>query len=474
MSWNFARFGRGRAPASGLGPAGSRACITLFALMALVAAPPSSVHAQTSTRTYRVDVGQRFSAEDSALYLKRLDLRSRLQADFQTYDTVEPVLGVRRWKPLPRATDRARTISPDALEAAASYAASMPSTSLLVWRRGHVELERHFGARGARDTILGRSLAKPLAAIAVGRAIALGRIRSLDQPVADFITEWRADPVRARILIHQLLDGTAGFLPQSYSVQADDVLNLAFLHPRHDEIIVSDYPIVSEPGAEFSYNNAQFDLIALLIQRATGRRYHEFVGEELLRPIGAAGGEVWVNRPGGTAHAGCCIQIPPESWLRLGVLLVQDGRWNGERLLPAGYARRMGTGTAANPYYGLGVYVAGEYTARRGWAGPLRTPPAMQVLHSEPYLAADLYLFDGNGNQVMYIVPSEQLVVLRTGTGPQRPQEWDNSRLPNLLMRGIRRVPGERAPQAQMIATRFPGTFDATRNWSSHGRNRRT
>ncbi len=420
----------------------ARRRVALFGLLAL-AAPAARVQAQIPQPTYRVDVGQRFSAEDTTLYLKRLELRSRLQADFETYDTVEPVPGVRRWQPLPRIANRKGTISRDALEAAAAYAAASSSTSLLVWRRGKVELERYFGERTARDTILGRSLAKPLATMAVGRAVTIGRIRALDQPVADFITEWRNDPARSRILIHHLLDGTAGFLPQGYSVQTDDVLNLAFLHPRHDELIVSDYPIVSEPGAEFSYNNAQFDLIALLIERATGQRYHEFVGEQLLRPIGAAGGEVWVNRPGGTAHAGCCIQIPPESWLRLGVLLLEDGRWNGRRLLPAGFARRMATGSAANPYYGLGVYVAGDYTTRRGWAGPLRTPPTMQVLHSEPYLAADLYLFDGNGNQVMYLVPSEQLVVLRTGTGPQRPQEWDNSRLPNLLMRGVHRAPGE-------------------------------
>lgn len=403
-------------------------------------------------------IRQRFAADD-ALYLQRVELRAKLMADFETYDTVEPVPGATRTDPLPVATAGTGagpdtptgngTIDPSALEAAAAYAASTPSTSLFVWRRGRIELERHFGERRPEQAILGRSLAKPLAAIAVGRAIALGRIRSLEQPVADFMTEWRHDPRRSRIRVHQLLDGTAGFLPQGISVDPDDILNLAFLHPRHDEIIANHYPVEREPGAEFSYNNAQFDLIALLIQRATGRRYHEFVGEELLRPIGARGGEVWVNRPGGTAHAGCCIQIPPESWLRLGVLLVQDGTWNGRRLLPEGFTRRMATGTTANPYYGLGVYVAGDYTPRRGWAGPLRTPPAMQVLHSEPYLAADLYLFDGNGNQVMYIVPSEQLVILRTGTGPSRPREWDNSMLPNVVMRGIRRAPGEGAPAAQ-------------------------
>ena len=84
------------------------------------------------------------------------------------------------------ATTRTGTIDPPALEAAAAYAAASPSTSLLVWRRGRVELERYFGERRREDTILGRSLAKPLAAIAVGRAIALGKIRSLDEPGAGF------------------------------------------------------------------------------------------------------------------------------------------------------------------------------------------------------------------------------------------------------------------------------------------------
>ncbi len=266
-------------------------------------------------------IRQRYATDD-ALYLQRLERRARLMADFETYDTVEPVPGAARTLALATATRRTSTITRESREAATAYAAASPSTSLLIWRRGRVELERYFGERRREDTILGRSLAKPLAAIAVGRAIALRKIRSLDQPVADFLAEWRGDPRRSRIRIHQLLDGTSGFLPQAFSVAPDDILNLAFLHPRHDEIIATDYPLVSDPGAEFSYNNAQFDLVALLIRRATGRRYHEFVGEELLRPIGARGGEVWVNRPGGTAHAGCCIQIPPESWLRLGVLLV--------------------------------------------------------------------------------------------------------------------------------------------------------
>lgn len=395
---------------------------------------------------YVLDVSGRYPAADEALYLQRLEIRTRTRRDFDTYDTTEPVPGVRAWRPLPAAAPGQGTIAAPALEGAREYAAQTGSTSLLVWRRGRLECEAYFGTRGAPDTVLARSLAKPLAAVVVGRAIALGKIRSLDQPVSDFFPDWTRDPLRAQMRVRHLLDMTSGFPAQSFSGRPDDLLNLAFLHPHHDEIIERDLPVVAAPGSRFAYNNAQFELVARLIERATGVRYHEFLGRELLAPLGARGGDVWVNRPGGTAHAGCCLMIPPESWLRVGALLAKDGTWHGRRLLPRGYVAQMATGTAVFPHYGLGVYVAGRYVERRAWTGP-GPSPVPGVLHSAPYLASDLFLFDGNGHQVLYVVPSEGLAVLRTGTAPPPPAEWDNARLPNLLLAGIVKDRGTSVPQ---------------------------
>ena len=78
-----------------------------------------------------------------------------------------------------------------------------------------------------------------MTAIAVGRAMALGKIRSLDQPVADFIPEWRTDERRRLILVRHLLDMRSGFLPQSMSPDPAHILNRAYLHPRHDDIIIT-------------------------------------------------------------------------------------------------------------------------------------------------------------------------------------------------------------------------------------------
>ena len=382
-------------------------------------------------------------ADDEAVYQARfaqLFASFRTGLGLETYEPLEAVPGARDHQPLRAAS--VASIDPSALQRARDYAAANRSSAFLVWRDGVLEESSYFGETLATSTLTSRSLAKPMTAIAVGRAIALGRIRSLDQPVADFVPEWRDDERRRLILVRHLLDMRSGFLPQSMSPDPAHILNRAYLHPRHDEIIIREYPVVDAPGSRYEYNNASSEMVAVLIERATGRRYAEFISSEILQPIGAPGGQVWVNRPGGVAHSGCCLMLPAEAWLRLGILLSTDGVWQGKRLLPVGYVNEMRRPTRENPYYGLGVYVAGDYTPRRGFAHPEREADSRKVLHSEPYLAPDLFLFDGNANQVVYIIPSERLVILRMGDNPPRGegQEWDNTVLPNTVLRGILRA----------------------------------
>lgn len=422
---------------------------SVLAAILTLATAPAAVLAQA---TLDPPPATQFSAADEALYLQRfqrLASAARAGLGLEQYEPLEAVPGARRVVALTLAKPARLAIDPAALQAADDYAARNNSIALIVYRDGVIELEKYYRGHGPRQTFASRSLAKPMTAVAIGRAIALGRIRSLDQPVADFVPEWRADARRSRILVRHLLDMRSGFLPQAAATQADDILNRAYLHPRHDEIILRDYPVVDEPGTRYEYNNATSEMVAILIERATGRRYAEFLSREVLAPLGAAGGEVWINRPGGVAHSGCCLMLPTQSWLRLALLVMQDGQWRGQRLLPRGYVAEMRRGTAANPYYGMGLYVAGNYIERRGFANPEREPPARRVWHSEPYLARDLVLFDGNANQVVYIVPSERLVILRVGDNPPRGAqgEWDNSYLPNTVLRGLRRRLGSEPPQ---------------------------
>ena len=381
---------------------------------------------------------------DEALYLQRLKA-SKAHSGLDAYDTLEAVRGASAPAALALAASGERSIAKEGLEAASSYAASNNTAAFLVWR-DTLQQASYFGAALPSTLLVSRSLAKPLAAIAVGRAIERGDIKSLDQSVSEFITEWKGTP-KAAIKVRHLLDMRSGLLEQGYSPDPQNIWNRAYLDPHHGAVLINNYPLVSSPGERFAYSNAAGDLVAILIERATRLRYGAFISEEVLKPIDAAGGMIWVDRPGGLAHSGCCILLPAESWLKLGLLLLNDGNAGGHRILPQGYVEAMRTPTPQNPYYGLGVYVAGRYTQRRGFAGP--EDPGPKVLHSEPYLAADLYLFDGAADQVLYLVPSENVAILRMGGAPPKTPEWDNSRLPNLILGALRRRPGETASLPQ-------------------------
>ncbi|MEM8724681.1 MAG: serine hydrolase [Pseudomonadota bacterium] len=389
-----------------------------------------------------------YAAEDEALYMARFNRLAEGGsggAGLGAYDTLEPVSGSEKIELLPNRA--AATLSSSALEQARDYAAARNSSAFLVWRDGALEAEHYFGENAQDSLLVSKSLAKPITAILIGRALQQGHIRSLDQPVADFISEWRGDPQRSTILIRHLLDMRTGFKPQGFAPDPADVLNRAYLHPRHDEVIINDYPLTHEPGTRYEYANATSEMVAPLLERATGMRYGDYLAEALLKPLGAAGGQIWVNRLGGTAHSGCCVLLTAQTFLRLGALLAQDGQWDGQRLLPEGYVSEMRAGTAENPYYGLGVWLPHTYIERRGFAHP--SVPFGKVLHSEPYADKDLFLFDGNGNQVVYIIPSANMVVLRMGGRPPKEAEWDNAFVPNLLIRDAFRGSPASMPEPQ-------------------------
>ncbi|WP_432199898.1 serine hydrolase domain-containing protein [Erythrobacter sp. W53] len=366
-------------------------------------------------------------------------------AGLGAYDTLELVEGSENVEPL--TTRIAATLTSEAMAEAREYTESRNSSAFLLWRDGVLEAESYFGDFDRDSLLVSKSLAKPITAILIGRALQQGHLRSLDQPVADIITEWQGDPQRSEILIRHLLDMRTGFKPQGFAPDPTDVLNRAYLHPRHDEVIINDYPLTHEPGTRYEYANATSEMVAPLLERATGMRYGDYLSEALLKPLGAAGGQIWVNRPGGTAHSGCCVLLPAQTFLRLGVLLLQDGEWEGQRLLPEGYVAEMREGTIENPYYGLGVWLPHTYIERRGFAHP--SVPFGKVLHSEPYADKDIFLFDGNGNQVVYMIPSANMVILRMGGRPPKDAEWDNAFLPNLLLRDANRDPATIMPEPQ-------------------------
>jgi CubicO group peptidase (beta-lactamase class C family) len=381
--------------------------------------------------------GQSPTDDPEAVYRQRAAVYLKDMANF-VYEPTEPLVGTDRWKPLPAIAPAKSGIAADALEAARAYAEQMNSSAFMVWHDGRLVTQWYAPGVTEQTPLTSKSLSKPLTAIAIGRALALGKIRSIDQSIADFIPKAKGTP-KEKITIRYLLDMRSGMLDQGISTDPDHPYIRVLLHPDFGDRIIDTYPMPHEPGKHYSYANAPSDAIAMVIEGATGMRYGDWVTREVLKPLGAQGGTLWVSKPGGLAHAGCCATMPADTYLRFAVLLLQDGMWQGKRLLPEGYVAEMRKGTEQNPNFGLGIWLGEPYRQRRPFGAPGMLGP--QVLHSEPFLDPALFMFDGNSNQQVAISPKYRLIVLRVGATPPAPKdgrpEWDNAFLPNTLIRGL-------------------------------------
>jgi Beta-lactamase len=134
------------------------------------------------------------AADEEAVYMQRYRAQERAAqtgGGLSDYDPLENVAGARAIMPLPSA---APDVALASLTQARDFAAARDSSAFLVWHKGALIEETYFTGFRRDAPINAKSLAKPLTAILIGRAIAQGHIKSLDQPVADFITEWKNDP----------------------------------------------------------------------------------------------------------------------------------------------------------------------------------------------------------------------------------------------------------------------------------------
>ena len=126
--------------------------------------------------------------------------------------------------------------------------------------------------------------------------------------------------------------------------------------------------------------------------------------------------------------------LPADTYLRLAILLTQGGEWEGEALLSPEFLADIKAPGPGFPQAGMGVYLGTPYAEYLSPGGPDIAGGRQGTLQSEPFLRDDVFFFDGNSNQVAYMVPSENLVVLRTGSWPPMEPGWDNAVLPNLIL----------------------------------------
>ncbi|MDX2145069.1 MAG: serine hydrolase [Rhodospirillaceae bacterium] len=354
--------------------------------------------------------------------------------DVDFYKPLEVVKG-NPAAPLPRAGEGAKTISAEGWTAALDYAKQMESYALVVWHRGALQYEYYLPGFKPEDRTDPASMHKSALALVIGQAIADGFIKSVDDPVANYVNEWAADD-RRKITIRHVLQMASGLAREPFSPSPFNQGMRLNLGMEIRDLTLS-IKAGEEPGTVFSYYNFNPQVLAILLERVTGKRYAQYLSERLWSKLGARDAYVFLDHENGLARTYCCLQASAEDWVRLGLLHLNKGKVGDVQVVAEDWMREVTTPSPLNPNYGFQTWLGTTHEARRGYG---KNVPIV-VPHSEPFAAPDVIYFDGAGGQRVYVIPSREMVIVRTGKGGVDLSKgeflWDDAIVPNALIRGV-------------------------------------
>jgi len=290
-----------------------------------------------------------------------------------------------------------------AVDAAFEPPTAMTAAFVVVWK-GHIIGERYGDGIGPHTPLESWSMGKSVAGTLMGRLIEKG-VYDLWQSAP--IPEWNApDDPRAQIRIADLLHMSSGLrikAPNDPDYDGKSYPDHVYLYTGDENLFhyAATRPLEWPPNTVGRYRNTDPMIINYLIRLGVEKQhsdYFSFAQRELFDHLGIRTMVIEPDAYGNFLTQGYVLACARD-WARLGMLYLQDGVWNGERLLPEGYVKFVSTVAPAweldkQPEYGGFFWING--------IGRLPIPK-------------DAYFMGGAGNQFTIIIPSHDLVVVRLG-----------------------------------------------------------
>ncbi len=227
----------------------------------------------------------------------------------------------------------------------ATMLAATHTNAFLVVQDDVLVHEWHRPGTGPATAFPSWSVGKSIVSLLVGSAIARGKLAETDR-VADLLPELRNPAVFGQITVRNLLDMTSGLdVPENYDPLQPLTGTAGMYLTRDITAFVRDHArLAFKPGSEGRYRSIDTEVLGLILARVEGKPLAELLSERIWKPMGAQAEATWnLDRPGGVEKAFCCINATARDFARLGLLVADQGRAGGARIVPARWIERITT-----------------------------------------------------------------------------------------------------------------------------------
>ncbi len=306
-------------------------------------------------------------------------------------------------KPLERGTASAKLDKAFDKYLEAVEASGQDLHSIMILQDGKVLKEKWLGEAAADKPHILNSVSKTFTSMAVGFAVADGKL-SVDDKVISFFPESLPAEVSenlAKMEVRHLLtmtcghdtDPTGGFI-RSETPPSDWAK--AFL----------EIPVDHEPGTFYCYNSVGTYMLSAIVQKVTGEKVLDYLYPRLFRPLGIIGA-TWLESPQGINTGGWGLFLKTEDLAKMGQFILQKGQWNGKQLIPSSWIEEM----SAKQVESLPAGVRREVLPAKAW----KESDWLQGYGYQMWRCRNnAFRADGANGQYILILPEKNAVIAMT------------------------------------------------------------
>lgn len=267
----------------------------------------------------------------------------------------------------------------------------LQTTSFLIIKSDSIWHESYYDIGAVDSKTNSFSVAKSIVTSALGKAIDLGMIPSLDTKVMDYLPELTGEFAN-EVTVGDLASMASGQKWDEHYYGPTSVTTQAYFKKDLRKLMLS-LPIENRPGEKFIYQSGDTQLLAMVLEKATKMTVADFLSQYFWQPMGMEQDALWQidHADDGIEKAYCCIASNARDFAKFGKLYMQGGMWNGKQILSTAFVfLSINPRFKDSPQYGYGWWLS-------------------------TYKNKHIYYMRGHLGQFVIVIPEDELIIVRLG-----------------------------------------------------------
>ena len=275
--------------------------------------------------------------------------------------------------------------------------------SFLVIKNDSIVFEKYYDGYDENSLSNSFSVAKSIVVSLMGKAIMEGKIKGLDQPVSDYFDEYK-EGLASELTVGNLASMSSGM---KWNEKYYSVINITSESYFTDDLrsVILRQKIIDKPGQSFRYSSGDTQLLAMVVEKATGTTLSDYLSEKFWKPMGAENNALWQldSNNYGMEKAYCCIASTARDFARFGKLYINNGKWGNEIILDSSFVE-LATKPVfdSSPYYGYGWWLYN-------------------------FEGKKVFTMNGHRGQFVISFPEENIIIVRQGSFNEKGRVSNNS-----------------------------------------------